>query len=335
MNYYEPIKPMLAESGRPFDSKDYIFEIKWDGIRCLAFLDPDSDVTRLQSRNLLDLNPHYPDLGGLHRQAQAGACVIDGEIIALHDGRPSFLQLQKRMNASGLNLARIAKHIPVLFVAFDILKHRDRYLTDQPLETRRRLLAEIIRPNEQLLLSEAVPHTGNAFYQAACAQQLEGIMAKRLGSPYLPGKRSRDWIKIKRRRMQPFVICGFYSHAPRPEVIASLMIAAYYQDALRGFGYVGSGLAQRDIDYLQHALAPLAADAPPGPPGDFPTAGRSVHWVKPQLTCLVEYLELTEARTLRHPAFQGFCPDIPPHDCIFDPAGLFDPNRQNGWCTKE
>lgn len=330
--YYQPIKPMLAESGKPFDSKEHIFEVKWDGIRCLAFLDPDSDATRLQSRNLLDLNPHYPDLSDLHRQAQAGACVIDGEIIALRNGRPSFLELQKRMNASGPNLVPLAERIPVLFVAFDLLRHRDQDITGKPLETRRQLLVELIRPNKRLLLSEAVPHTGNAFYQAACQQKLEGIMAKRLGSPYIPGKRSPDWIKIKRRRMQPFIICGFYSHAPRPDVIASLMIAAYYQGALHGFGYVGSGLSQRDIDYLRREFASLAMDSPPGPAGDFPTAGRQVHWVKPRLACLVEYLELTEARTLRHPAFQGFCPEIAPHECVFDAEGLFDPN---GRCNKK
>ena len=346
---------MLAQTGRPFDSKDHIFEVKWDGIRCLAFLDPDSDATHLQSRNLLNLNPHYPDLGDLHRQAQKGACVIDGEIIALRNGRPSFLELQQRMNASGSSLARLTERIPVLFVAFDILKHRDQDLTPEPLEARRQLLAELVEPSKTLLLSEAVPQTGHAFYQAACQQKLEGIMAKKLGSPYLPGKRSPDWIKIKRRLLQPFVICGFYSHAPKPRmddkadikpnvnpdvkpgVIASLMIAAYYQESLRGFGYVGSGLSQRDIDYLQHTLAPLVVESPPGPAADFPTSGRIVHWVKPQLTCLVEYLELTEARTLRHPAFQGFCPGIEPQECVFDPEGFSDPNRQNvnGRCAKQ
>lgn len=329
--YYQPIKPMLAESGRPFDSKDHIFEIKWDGIRCLAFLDPDSDSTYLQSRNLLNLNPHYPDLSTLHHQAHKGACVIDGEIIALRNGRPSFLDLQQRMNASGLSLACLTKRIPVLFVAFDILKHRDQDVTARPLEARRQLLAELIKPGQQLILSEAVPQAGQAFYRAACQQKLEGIMAKRLGSPYLPGKRSPDWIKIKRRLLQPFVICGFYSHVPQRDpkrsVIASLLIGAYYQGALRGFGYVGSGLSQRDIDYLQYTLAPLVADAPPGPADDFPTAGRQVYWVKPELTCLVEYLELTEARTLRHPSFQGFCPGIKPQECIFDPSGSFDPNE--------
>lgn len=328
---------MLAQTGRPFDSKDHIFEVKWDGIRCLAFLDPDSDTTHLQSRNLLDLNPHYPDLSDLHRQAQKGACVIDGEIIALRNGRPSFLELQQRMNASGPSLGCLIERIPVLFVAFDLLKHRDQDLTAEPLEVRRQLLAELIQPNEKLLLSEAVPQTGHAFYQAACQQKLEGIMAKRLGSPYLPGKRSPDWIKIKRRLLQPFVICGFYCHAPKVDAIASLMIAAHYQGALRGFGYVGSGLSQRDIDYLQHTLVPLAVESPPGPADDFPTSGRLIHWVKPRLTCLVEYLELTEARTLRHPAFQGFCPGIQPQECVFDPEGFSDPNRQNvnGRCTKQ
>ena len=123
---------MLAESGRPFDSKDHIFEIKWDGIRCLAFLDPDSDSTYLQSRNLLNLNPHYPDLSTLHHQAHKGACVIDGEIIALRNGRPSFLDLQQRMNASGLSLARLTKRIPVLFVAFDIPQSGIRMSTAGP-----------------------------------------------------------------------------------------------------------------------------------------------------------------------------------------------------------
>lgn len=318
------IRPMLAESTRPFDSDDFQFEVKWDGVRCIAFVGAHGRAVHLQSRNLLNLDSHYPDLLDLGNQVEGTPCVLDGEIIALRDGRPSFLELQKRMNARGASLARVMGQVAVLYVAFDMLYAHGRDVMERPLEERQSLLGGLARPGGRLLLSEPVRARGQAMYAAACQQKLEGVMAKRLGSLYYPGKRSDAWLKIKRTRYQPFVVCGCYFRPAAPGEISSVYLGALHEGELRGFGFAGSGLSGRDRDYLSALLADLGT---PGPPGsDFPTAGRAVRWMKPQIVCLVEYLELTEARTLRHPTFRGFCRDISLQDCRFDEEGLFDPD---------
>lgn len=322
------ISPMLAGTSRPFDSPDHFFEVKWDGIRCVVFLGVDGRPVHLQSRNLLDLDPHYPDLMGLGGQVDGLPCVLDGEIIAMREGRPSFLELQKRMNASGRALSRVMDEIPAYFVAFDMLYERGENLMAQPLTMRRVRLEQAVSAGGRMVLSQAISGTGKAFYEAACIQKLEGIMAKRRDSLYLPGKRSADWLKIKRTRLQPFAICGFYGNVSSRGVVSSLVIGAVHEGMLRGFGFVGSGFNERDLSLLARELPKIETAGPPGP--DFPTGGRLVRWVRPVLVGLVEYLELTRARTLRHPVFRGFCSEMRPDDCQFDEEGLFDPDRRCG-----
>lgn len=318
------IKPMLAGSSRPFDSPNHVFEVKWDGIRCLAFVGAAGRPVHLQSRNLLPLDAHYPDLMDLNLRVGETPCVLDGEIIALKQGRPSFPELQKRMNATGRALARAVEDVPVLYVVFDLLYQKGTSVMDRPLTERRGLLEQAVTAGERLLISEAIPHSGRAFYDAACRQRLEGIMAKRIDSRYLAGRRSDDWLKIKRTLLQAFTVCGFYGGVSSRGDVSSLYVGAFYQGELRGFGFVGSGLNDKDLGMLARELPATETPSPPGP--DFPTAGRKVRWVKPALVCLVEYLELTGARTLRHPTFRGFCPRMSVQDCIFDEEGLFDPN---------
>lgn len=322
------IRPMLAETSRPFDSPDHLFEVKWDGLRCLAFVGATGRPVHLQSRNLLSLDPHYPDLMGLDRQIKGAPCVLDGEIIALRQGRPSFLELQKRMNAVGRGLARAVEEVPVLYVVFDILYRKGAALMERPLRERRAVLEETVKAGDRLLISETIAHNGRALYNAACERRLEGIMAKRIESRYLPGRRSEDWLKIKRLLRQAFAVCGYYGGVSSRGPVSSLLVGSHYDGALRGFGFVGSGLTDRDLDLLARELPALECASPPGP--DFPTGGRKVHWVKPVIVCLVEYLELTEARTLRHPTFRGFCPDLTVDECVYVEDGLFD---LNGRCV--
>ncbi|MGE5598566.1 MAG: ATP-dependent DNA ligase, partial [Bacteroidota bacterium] len=174
------IPPMLAVLTEPFDSPDHVFELKWDGIRCLSFLD---GGTRLQSRNLKVMNEIYPDLAGLHRHVRAAPCVLDGEIVALKDGKPSFLALQKRHNARRAEtIRRVARSIPVVYLIFDILYARGENLTRLPFRRRREILAENLIEADQFVLTQLVPERGRDYFAAAVRLGLEGVVGKQVHS---------------------------------------------------------------------------------------------------------------------------------------------------------
>ncbi|HEY8200709.1 MAG TPA: DNA polymerase ligase N-terminal domain-containing protein, partial [Actinomycetota bacterium] len=191
-----PPDPMLATLGEgPFDDPAWSFEPKWDGIRAIAVC---KDATVLVSRNRNEITAAYPELRRLHERLVAIDGMVDGEIVALDNGVPSFERLQSRMHVRDeREVERLAAATPVTFVAFDLVYLDGRSLIDLPFEERRARLEAAIVPSSNVQLSPTVPREGTALYQAARAQRLEGIVAKRLGSRYEPGKRSHAWLKIK------------------------------------------------------------------------------------------------------------------------------------------
>jgi ATP-dependent DNA ligase len=191
------IRPMLAGSGAaPFDSKDFLFELKWDGIRCLAFVE--RGQVRLQARGLADLTPAFPELSVL-RELGTGT-VLDGELVIMRDGRPSLLAVQQRLNLQHTDrIQRLRHSAPAIYVVFDLLYFKLRPLMHQPLIERRTALEEIIAKTDikNLVLVENVPGQGKKLFAAVSRLGLEGIMGKYLYGPYLPGRRSRNWLKMK------------------------------------------------------------------------------------------------------------------------------------------
>jgi bifunctional non-homologous end joining protein LigD len=192
------IKPMLAKSGTAFDDDDFLYEVKWDGMRMLAFLEAGS--YRLLNRHGIDATERYPEFAFLARLAPG--TIVDGEMVVLHAGKPDFALLQSRdKTRSPLKIRTLSQVEPATYIAFDLLYENHAPLLDRPLLERRQRLEDLVRQwsNPRLVFSQSILGKGRALFAETCRQHLEGIVAKRVTSIYRPGQRGPDWIKIKPR----------------------------------------------------------------------------------------------------------------------------------------
>ncbi len=204
----DKIPPMLAYSADPFDSPRHLFEIKWDGTRCLLF--KKAQEIRLQNRRLEDITWRYPELAGLPKSLRARSAILDGELVVLAEGRPDFRRLQQREQlADPLKISLAARRVPATYIAFDVLYFNDQPYLTAPLSARKEILPILLRPSSHLVESRFILEKGQAFFKEVVAQGLEGIMGKSLASPYLPGKRSRFWLKIKPKLTRSCYIIGY------------------------------------------------------------------------------------------------------------------------------
>jgi bifunctional non-homologous end joining protein LigD len=314
-----PAEPMLATlTAEAFDDPEWVFEPKWDGIRAIAVCGED---TRLISRRNHDITVAYPELHRLGDQVVALDAMLDGEIVALDEGVPSFQRLQQRMHLRDeRRIEQIARRIPVTFIVFDLLYLDGEDLTGQPLEQRRRVLEEAIVPSERIQLSPVTEGDGVALFEAAAEQGLEGIMAKRLSSRYRPGARSRDWLKVKIKFDADVVIVGWTEgEGQRAGSLGSLMMAVYDDGELRYVGNVGTGFDRNTLSDAMARLHDLAETASPFLPEVLASRPelRKAHWVRPALVAKVEHRQLTTAGRLRSPSFLGFREDKAPEECTF------------------
>lgn len=307
------IPPMLATGGgKPFDSPDFLFEVKWDGVRCLAFLDRG---TRLQSRRLNDITRKYPELAGLHRVVDGQPAVLDGEIITLTNGKPDFAALLSRHRTEQPARIRAAADLhPATFVAFDLLYLKGRNIMGAPLFERRELLTQLFTETGQLVLSRHVAGAGAAFAETVFARGLEGVMAKRVDSPYLPGKRTKDWLKVKQPRRLEGVIAGFGYRSDGG--VGSVTIGLY--DPAGQLKFAGQAGVSLPTKADRELLTQLRALVRPEPAlGGVPReVARAVQWVQPRLTCQVEYLERSR-HGLRHAVYRGLVARAP-ETCTLD-----------------
>lgn len=316
------LRPMLATDagGRPFDHPDWVFEIKWDGVRALAGTAAGDGATlRLVSRAGNDLTPAYPEIAALGGQVRGRAAVLDGEIVALDgDGRPSFQLLQRRMHVRApAAVERLRRDIPVVYMAFDLLAIDDAWLLDAPLSQRLARLDEHVAPRGALAISDREPEHGTALFAAAAEHGLEGLIAKRLGSRYQAGQRSRDWLKLKVRRSAELVIGGWLGgQGQRAGGLGSLLLGAYDGVGLRYVGRAGTGFGAAEQERLERLLASRAVDAAPFTAQPAPPPG--AQWVRPDLVCRVEYGEMTDEGVLRAPAYKGLSPEADPAACTVD-----------------
>ena len=309
-----PMQAALADGS--FDSADWLFEPKLDGIRALAFIE-DGAVT-LRSRRGLDMSAQYPALAqAIAAQPVAGA-ILDGEIIALDEhGAPSFERLQQRMNLGGeTDVALADAELPVLFLPFDLLYLDGFDLRRVPLADRIEVLARVLRPGPLLQPVQTFEADGVAAYEAAVGLGFEGVIAKRRDGAYLDGRRSRQWLKVKARRSGDFVVGGWREgEGARAGSFGALLLGVYDEDgALRYVGRVGSGFDDRALKELRVRLDALAteddpfADAPPEP-------GR-VRFVRPELVAEVEFANWTNDERLRAPVFVRLRDDKPPSEAL-------------------
>ena len=291
----KPLTPMLAVAAEPFDSPDYLFEIKWDGIRGLALVEQQS--WRLWGRGEAEYADRYPELDVL-RQLPSGT-ILDGEIVRLRGGKADFSAVLRRHQLSCSRKIRWAsQHEPVTYVVFDLLEIAGRSLIRHPLRDRRRRLQELLSAASTgcLLFSQGVEQTGQSFFDHVVAQGHEGVMAKRLDSHYLAGQRAASWRKIKPRQQVVCVVIGYRSNRHRG--MNSLLLAALKDGALRYVGEVGHGLTGPLQQHLAPLLAQYASDQPIVP------CSKTACWVQPEIYCQVKFFGWTEGGRLRFPCFQ-------------------------------
>jgi bifunctional non-homologous end joining protein LigD len=296
------IPPMLATLvGGPFDDPDWLFEVKWDGFRMEAVVD--GDAVRLWTRGEQDAASRYfgPFLDPptwLHaRQA-----VVDGEVIALDDhGEPDFALLQARIKGRGV----AAEPTPFVYEVFDLLHLDGRSLLDESLEERRRLLAGVLSTDPRVRLSEHIEGEGIAFFEAARARGLEGIMAKDRHSPYVPGKRTDRWQKIKIRPEQEIVVGGWVKGLGKAVDLGALLVGVYEDGALRYAGKIGAGFTTANRAELLAAVAPLASDESPFATPPPRAAARNAQWLRPELVIRAEFAGWTTDGLVRQAAYKG------------------------------
>jgi bifunctional non-homologous end joining protein LigD len=296
------IPPMLATLvGGPFDDPDWLFEVKWDGFRVEAVIDGDS--VGLWTRGGQDASSRYfGEFLEPPTWLSARRAIVDGEVIALDEGgEPDFARLQARIKGRGV----IAEPTPFVYETFDLLHLDDRSLLDEPLEERRRLLGEVLRPDPRVRLSEHIEADGIAFFEAARARGLEGIMAKDRHSKYEPGKRTDRWQKIKIRPEQELVVGGWVTGAGKAVDLGALLVGVYEDGALRYAGKIGAGFTNTNRAELLAALAPLATADPPFAPPPPRAAARNAQWLRPELVIRAEFAGWTADGLVRQAAYKG------------------------------
>ena len=284
----------------------WAFEFKWDGVR--ALLDIADRGVRLASRAGNDITPAYPELVALaNAVAGAGDALLDGEIVAFADGRPSFELLQSRMHVrSAADAARLSRIAPVTFMAFDLLRRYGVDLTGRAYVERRATLDRWLGEQPGWTVSPFFDD-GPATLTAAREHGLEGVVAKRLAAPYRPGVRSPDWVKLRFTSSGEFVVIGWEAAADSPATLSSLVLGYYADGALAFAGKVGSGLDGRTSTALhaqlvQSATCPLPAV--PAVQGGWGTPGRIVRWTEPTVVVEVEYSGWTAEGRLRQPVLR-------------------------------
>jgi len=318
------LRPMLATAGPlPEDSTPWAFEIKWDGVRAVLFVE--GGGVRAQSRNDLDVSSAFPELSDIGAFLGMTACVLDGEIVALgEDGRPSFARLQHRMHVTNQREARRrAASDPVTFVAFDVLYLHGRSLLSARYDERRAMLESLRLSGQTFITTDSFRDVAGQDILAAAVQNgLEGVVAKRRDSAYRPGRRSPDWVKIKSFRTQEAVIGGWTEgRGERTGSLGALLLGIPEDDGLRYIGKVGTGFSETARRALLDDLEPLATGSSPFVPPLPAAEGARAHFVRPEVVGEVEFTEWTTAGRLRHPTWRGLRPDKGPHDVVIESPG--------------
>jgi bifunctional non-homologous end joining protein LigD len=318
------IHPMLAATAtKPFDDPNWLFEIKWDGYRAVAFIE--DGRLRLVSRTQNDLTKQFPELADLPEFVKAKQAILDGEIVALDDqGRPSFSLMQQRTGfRPGKHRLPGIEGVPVIYYAFDLLYLDGQDLRRVSLEQRKQQLQSVIENSAVVHFSDHYSEKGVALFEAARQRGLEGIVAKKRSSTY-DEKRSSEWLKIKITTSQECVIGGYTDPEGSREHFGALVLGLYdKQDHLVHVGQVGTGFDQKTLKEIGERLRPLATKKNPFY-GEV-AALRQVHFVRPELVAEIKFSEWTHETAaggmkLRAPVFMGLRPDKVPEECRLEEA---------------
>jgi bifunctional non-homologous end joining protein LigD len=306
------MRPMLASAGTAIPGgPEWAHEIKWDGMRILA--DVAGGRLKLLSRNENDVTASFPELTTLTGHGMPGMhddMLLDGEVVALEAGLPSFANLAERMHVSNPTKARrLAAAAPVTFMVFDVLRLNGVDLTARPLSQRRTILEQIGLAGPSI----QVPPTyddGDALRAATLEQGLEGVVSKRLSSRYHPGRRSPDWLKFPHRGSMSVVIGGWRLETDSARRLGAVLVGTPTSQGLVYLGRVGSGLAGREQERVLGALRDLSADTSPFADDVPPIDALATKWVRPEVVVEVQSLGLSANGRLRQPAYRGLRPDL-------------------------
>lgn len=288
------IKPMLATlTDKPFDDKNWIYEIKWDGYRAIAEVSGQS--VKLYSRNGISFLPLYPAIAEALATKKLNA-VLDGEIVVLDkSGKSDFQNLQQFDESTGSSL---------VYYVFDCLRVNGNDLTDLPLTERKKQLRKLIAGGKSIVrYSDHVVEKGIAFFKEASKQNLEGLIAKRADSLYTTGMRSKDWLKVKHHNTEEAVIAGFTSPQGSRSHFGALILAVRKKNGWQYIGHTGTGFTMKILADVYKKLQPYIRSSSPFNEKVKVNAG--VTWVEPVLVCNVKFTEKTRDGMLRHPVFQG------------------------------
>jgi bifunctional non-homologous end joining protein LigD len=312
------IEPMMAQiSDRVPKAGDWLFEVKWDGVRAIAFIE--NETVRLQSRTGNRCERQYPELLAMPHQIAADTAILDGEIAILDSkGVSQFHLIQPRiMNADPNSVAHMSRNIPVVYFVFDLLYLNGYDLRGVRLDERRRLLEEIVTSDPYIRVSAAFPGAGEEMLDAARDNGLEGLLAKRASSCYEP-KRSSEWLKIKIVNQQEFVIGGFTEPQGDRSYFGALVLGVYEDGKLNWVGNVGAGFDQKTLAFLYSRLEPLVITKCPF--AERPKPDRGMTWVRPELLAQVKFTQWTQDKRLRAPVYLGLREDVKPEQATREDA---------------
>lgn len=287
------VKPMLAQiSDKPFDDADWVFEVKWDGYRAVA--ETGKERTRLYSRNGLSFLRLYPRVAEELKKIKEEA-ILDGEIVVLNEhNKPDFQKLQQYDQHPSL---------PILYYVFDCISYRGKSIAELPLLERKEIARKLLPKSAVIKYSDHVSGNGSDFFSQVVSMDLEGMIAKRSDSHYLPGKRTRDWLKIKNHNTQEAVIAGYTAPRGSRQYFGALILGIFSGKKLKYIGHTGTGFNNEVLKKVYDRLSPLQRDTSPF--DGRVSVNAPVTWVDPKIVCEVKFTEMTEEGILRHPVFLG------------------------------
>ena len=331
------LEPMYASVGTKIPGEGWTFEPKYDGIRVLAYATP-TDV-KLVTRNGKDKSKQFPEIVASLKKLAAQtkrSLVLDGEIVALVNGEPArFQELQSRMHVKESHLIeRYSSATPAAVILFDILVDGDDVLIKEPWSERRARLLKRVgkRVTPQLRVTESIEGDGKKMLEKARHQGWEGILAKRIDSPYVPGKRSRDWLKLKIEFRQEFVVGGYTEPRNSRENIGALLLGYFDKDRFIYVGHTGGGFTRKGLEEMYRLLKPLERKTSPFE--EMPKTNEEAHWVKPEIVVEVKFSEWTADRRLRQPIFLGVRDDKDPKEVGLEPTSVQKKSNRGGTITK-